>query len=140
MGRVGHRESGGAQCAGEAAFEVAEALPWPSAQQRGLDAQREIAVRGAGLAQTPEGVARAVQTVADLGLPFAVAAAGGALGIERPADGIPFLDDGNDLVAERLLGRVSLGLAVVAFAEQLVVWCLSRISPMAWPRLWSSKW
>ena len=107
VGRAGQREAGSAQRAGEASFEVAEALPWPSAQQRGLDAQREIAVRDAGLAQTPEGVSRAAQTVVDPGMPFAVAAPGGALGIERPADGF--------------LGRVRLGVAVVAVAEQVVM-------------------
>ena len=97
VGRAGHREAGVAQRAGEPAFEVAEALPWPSAQERGLDARREIAVRGAGLAQTLEGVSRAAKTVADPGVAFAVAVAGGALGIERPADGVPFADHGNEL-------------------------------------------
>ena len=67
------------------------------------------------------GGARAAQTVANSGLPLAVAAAGGPLGIERPADGIPLLDHGNELVAKRFLGRVRLGPVVVAFAEQVVV-------------------
>ena len=85
FGRAGHLETGGAQGAYKAAFEIAEVPARYGPQQRGLHAQRQIAVRGAGLAQTPEGVARAAQTVADPGVPFAVAAAGGALGIERPA-------------------------------------------------------
>ena len=106
---------------GEAAFEVAEVSAWHRAQQRGLDAQREIAIRGAGLGQTLEGGSRAAQTVADPGVPFAGAAAGGAFGIERPADGVPFLDHGNELVAKRFLGRVRLGVAVVAVAEQVVM-------------------
>ena len=118
VGRAGHHEAGGAHRAVEAAFEVAEVSAWHRAQQRGLDAQREIAVRGAGLAQALEGVSRAAQTFADPAVPFAVAAAGGALGIERLADGVPFADHGNELVAESLLRRVRLGLAVLALPEQ----------------------
>ena len=121
VGCAGHLEAGGAQGAYETAFEAAEVSARHCPQQRGLDAQRQIAVRGAGLAQTPEGVARAVQTLADPGGPFAVAAAGGALGVERPADGVQFAGHGIEVFAERLLGRVRLGLAVVAFAEQVVV-------------------
>ena len=75
--------------------------------------------RGAGLAQTLERVSCAAQTLADPGVPFAVAVAGGAFGIERAADGVPFAADGNELVAE--LRRVRLGLAVLALPDQVVV-------------------
>jgi len=118
---VGHRETSGMQRPVKAAFEVAEVPARGSASKRGLNAQREIAVRSAGLGQALKRIPRIAQTFTCLGVPLAVAAAGGALGVERAADGVPLADGGGKLAAKRLLRRGRLGLAILAPPGQMAV-------------------
>ena len=81
-------------------------------QQRRLDAQRQVAVSGAGLAEARHGGACVPDAGMAAGLPLAVLPADGALGLQRPAQRVPLAADGLDVVALRLPSLAVAGFAV----------------------------
>ena len=86
----------------EARLDAAEVGARRGVQQRGLDAQSQIPVGGAGVAEARDGELRAAELDEDAGVPLAVAAAGGALGLQRLAQRVPFAADGPGFVALRV--------------------------------------
>ena len=108
-------------CAPAAPFEAAQVLARPGAQQGSLDAERHAAVSGAGVAEARDGGQGTFETVVVLGVPLAVAAAGGALVLQRLTQGIAFAADGGEFVAARLASLRRAGIAVSALARPVVV-------------------
>ena len=85
---------------GEAA-EVAAGRPL---EQGGLDDQGEIAVEVAGRGEALRGCPCVVEAAAGPGVALAVAAARGALGLQRPAQGVALVPQGVAFAPEGILG------------------------------------
>ena len=119
----GHLEAGGGERAAEALFEAVEVVARRRAQERGLDAERQAAVPGAGFPEALGRGDRVAETAATGGVPLAVAAACCPLRLEGLAQRIPFTADrvgffaAGGVVDQELDDGLAAGAVVGLFVE-----------------------